>query len=133
MSTVPKKKSTYRSVTDLDVMIGNRLRECRLSHRISQEKLALDLGITFQQLQKYELGRNRISASRLIEICRILRVSLSQLLGEIGVRASSSKISDYDQFVTSQQGGAIIRAMMAIRDKRMRAKVIGIARQLADV
>jgi transcriptional regulator with XRE-family HTH domain len=57
--------------------VGSRLRLRRTMLRISQEKLAAELGLTYQQVQKYERGVNRISASRLYQLCRILKVSIS--------------------------------------------------------
>ena len=59
------KKSKARSPTDLDAVIGQKIREGRMLRDVSQEDLAAKFGITFQQVQKYENGRNRVSASRL--------------------------------------------------------------------
>ncbi|MEI6559249.1 MAG: helix-turn-helix transcriptional regulator [Rhodospirillaceae bacterium] len=61
----------------IDVHVGNRLRTCRTLLGLSQEKLGEAVGITFQQLQKYERGANRISASRLFNLSQVLRVPVS--------------------------------------------------------
>ncbi len=61
-----------RSATELDAEIGLRLRQVRESRDISQRVLAERLGITHQQVQKYEDGKNRLTVSRLDEICRVL-------------------------------------------------------------
>jgi transcriptional regulator with XRE-family HTH domain len=61
----------------IDVHVGSRLRLRRTMLRISQDKLAAELGLTFQQVQKYERAANRISASRLYQLCRILKVPIS--------------------------------------------------------
>lgn len=61
-----------RKPTQVDSIIGLRIKEARTMRGISQVKLANSLGITFQQLQKYEKGVNRISASRLIDVARTL-------------------------------------------------------------
>lgn len=66
-----------RSANKLDRHIGARIRELRLSEDVTQEKLAAALGITFQQVQKYELGKNRVAASRLYEIAQALGVGVS--------------------------------------------------------
>ncbi len=58
----------------IDIHVGSRLRLRRTILRMSQEKLAAELGLTFQQVQKYERAANRISASRLYQLCRILGV-----------------------------------------------------------
>ena len=61
----------------IDAHVGSRLRLRRTMLRISQDKLAAELGLTFQQVQKYERAANRISASRLYQLCRILKVPVS--------------------------------------------------------
>src|SRR3546814_1605827 len=69
--------------SDLDVSIGARLRLRRLSMGFSQETLARALGITFQQIQKYERGTNRIFASRLFHLARVLRVPIAYFFQEL--------------------------------------------------
>ena len=61
----------------VDVHVGTRVRMCRTLKGLSQQKLAASLGLTFQQVQKYERGANRISASRLWELGQILDVPVS--------------------------------------------------------
>ncbi|EKM98185.1 XRE family transcriptional regulator [Acidocella sp. MX-AZ02] len=68
---------TPRSPGDLDKLIGSKIRLRRAFHRISLESLAKNLNITYQQLQKYENGKNRISASRLFEVAQLLKVEVS--------------------------------------------------------
>lgn len=67
-------KTGQRKATAVDRHIGKRIRETRLVHDMPQEKLAGILGVTFQQVQKYESGANRISASRLYEVAKALKV-----------------------------------------------------------
>src|SRR5262245_48979155 len=66
-----------RKTDDLDLLIGRRLRQRRILLAISQEELARRIGLSFQQLQKYEVGENRISASRLFKLSEILAVPIS--------------------------------------------------------
>jgi transcriptional regulator with XRE-family HTH domain len=61
-----------RSAREIDIHLGHRLRAARQAQHISQTELAVALGITFQQIQKYEEGSNRISAARLFEIAHVL-------------------------------------------------------------
>jgi transcriptional regulator with XRE-family HTH domain len=68
-----------KSATAVDAYIGARMRERRQQLDMSQDALAKTLGITFQQIQKYERGENRVSAARLFKICKILKVSLSSM------------------------------------------------------
>ncbi len=58
----------------VDIHVGKRLRQRRTFVGMTQEQLGASLGITFQQIQKYERGANRIGASRLFDICRVLEV-----------------------------------------------------------
>ena len=63
----------------MDAYISARMRERRLALKMTQEDLGKALGVSFQQIQKYEKGVNRVSASRLYEICKVLNVSLSSM------------------------------------------------------
>src|ERR1700728_2893390 len=71
-----------KRIDQVDKQVGNRMRMQRMVLGITQQRLAAGLGITFQQVQKYEKGTNRISASRLEAIARILKVSPAFLFGE---------------------------------------------------
>jgi len=73
------KKASPRSINAVDIYIGARMRERRLALNLSQAGLGEVLGVSFQQVQKYEKGVNRVSASRLYEICKVLNVSLSSM------------------------------------------------------
>ena len=73
-----------KSPHPLDVLVGARVRTARMARGMSQAALAENLGITFQQIQKYERGANRISASKLIEIARALGLPPAELLRDLG-------------------------------------------------
>ena len=83
MAAKPKRRPhrKQRSVTKDDVDIGMRIRLRRLELGISQQKLGKALGVTFQQIQKYEQGTSRISGGRLSELCRVLQVDPNYLFG----------------------------------------------------
>jgi DNA-binding Xre family transcriptional regulator len=83
------KKFAPRSASAIDRYIGARMREQRLVLKMSQEQLGRELGVSFQQIQKYESGVNRVSAARLYSICRALNVSLSSLLEQATRRSKS--------------------------------------------
>ena len=74
---MPASSDPARSPNPIDIHVGLQVRLRRKALKISQEKLAEALGLTFQQVQKYERGANRISASKLYEIARALRVSIA--------------------------------------------------------
>jgi transcriptional regulator with XRE-family HTH domain len=78
MKKATRKKSP-RSASPIDKYIGARMREGRLAIKMSQGDLGEKLGVTFQQIQKYEKGRNRVSAARLFVICEALDVSLASM------------------------------------------------------
>jgi transcriptional regulator with XRE-family HTH domain len=79
MSAKKRKKASPKRANAVDAFIGKRMRERRLAMEISQDYLGKKLGVSFQQVQKYEKGRNRVSAARLFEICKALGVSLSSM------------------------------------------------------
>jgi transcriptional regulator with XRE-family HTH domain len=70
-----------REATDSDVEIGARLRALRVNKGMSQQQLGELLGVSFQQVQKYEKGINRVAAARLVEIAHHLETNVEQLLG----------------------------------------------------
>jgi transcriptional regulator with XRE-family HTH domain len=80
MRKAKPKKVAPRAATAIDAYIGARMRERRLTLNMSQDQLGKELGVSFQQVQKYEKGVNRVSASRLFEICKVLNVSLASML-----------------------------------------------------
>jgi transcriptional regulator with XRE-family HTH domain len=89
-----RKRFVYkdqRSVTKDDMEIGWRIRMRRVELKVSQRQLGKALGVTFQQVQKYETGMNRISGSRFVEICRLLQVDPNYLFGWPTDRLSSMK------------------------------------------
>ena len=79
MKKTKRKSASPRGATNVDKYIGARMREGRLALNMSQADLGKELGVTFQQIQKYESGRNRISAARLYDVCKTLNVSLSSM------------------------------------------------------
>src|ERR1700722_2009097 len=68
-----------RSPMPVDILVGQNIRICRLQHKLSQTELGERIGVTFQQVQKYEKGANRVGASRLTQIAEVLEVSLLAL------------------------------------------------------
>jgi transcriptional regulator with XRE-family HTH domain len=74
-----RQKFRPRRPTAVDVYIGARMRERRDTLGLSQRQVGEILGVTFQQVQKYEKGVNRVSAARLFEICEALKISLSSM------------------------------------------------------
>lgn len=79
-----RKTARPRAPNPVDTHVGRRVRIRRMLNGLSQEELAADLGLTFQQLQKYESGANRISASRLYHLAQLLDVPVGWYFAEYG-------------------------------------------------
>lgn len=79
------KVKTGMITTQTDRLLGRRLRQFREEKGLSQEKLAKEIGVVFQQIQKYETGINRISCSRLLKILEVMNVSVIDFFADISV------------------------------------------------
>ena len=113
-----------RSSTPADALIGNRLRQRRLEMHVSQTELAAQLGISFQQIQKYEKGANRLGVGRLNQIAAILKTDIAYFMGDLG----DGKKRPLAAFLT-RDGVAINEAMINLGKEHRRA-VIGLAQTL---
>jgi transcriptional regulator with XRE-family HTH domain len=128
--------------SSVDAHVGSRVRLRRMLIGMSQEKLGELLGLTFQQVQKYEKGANRIGASRLYDIATILGVPVSyffdDLSGEHGVRRSNGQSSAVDieagpymmEFLSSAEGFQLVRAFTKITDPRVRKRMLDLVKSL---
>ena len=118
----------------IDVHVGNRIRMRRLLLGMNQETLANALGLTFQQVQKYEGGANRVSASRLSTMAEILGVPISYFFGDL--RLDEQDISPEDQrwreYLQRPETIEFIRLYYAIPDARTRRKFFEMVTTLAD-
>jgi transcriptional regulator with XRE-family HTH domain len=93
-----KNNTNARSVTDGDARVGNRIRALRIDRELSQADVAEALGVSFQQIQKYEKGTNRLSVMRAEQISALFQVSVQELLGE--GTGKVGKIDMVDRFDT---------------------------------
>jgi transcriptional regulator with XRE-family HTH domain len=126
--TVAKKQ-----VNPIDIQVGNRVRIRRMLIGMSQEKLGDMLGLTFQQVQKYEKGVNRIGAGRLFEVARILNVPVDFFYE--GVSAAGQVESDgapVMEFVSSGEGLQLALAFMKIKDIKVRKRMLDLVKSLAE-
>ncbi|MCJ8323826.1 MAG: helix-turn-helix transcriptional regulator [Rhizobiales bacterium] len=130
-----------RQPNPVDIHVGGRLRMRRMLVGMSQEKLGESLGLTFQQVQKYEKGTNRIGASRLYNISQILSVPVNFFFENIpddegvankfGFAENSSDNFAYD-FMNSAEGFQLGQAFSMIKDVRIRRRIIDLVRSLSD-
>ncbi len=130
MSDMPKKQAN-----PIDIQVGNRVRIRRMLIGMSQERLGDLLGLTFQQVQKYEKGVNRIGAGRLFEVARILNVPVDFFYDGVA-EASGVNISEAAppvmEFVSSGEGLQLALAFMKIRDAKVRKRVLDLVKSLAE-
>ena len=117
-----------------DKYAGARLRTSRLARKMSQTELGEALGVTFQQVQKYEKGTNRISASRLQQIANVLDVPITFFFDDRAWRskAAAAGPDHISTFLGMRQGHALARSFIAIRNPKLREQVVKLAATLAD-
>jgi transcriptional regulator with XRE-family HTH domain len=130
---VPKKPSN-----PVDKYVGTRVRMRRIMMEMTQEKLGNALGLTFQQVQKYEKGTNRIGASRLHKIADVLNVPVAFFFeGCPGTlqgpdRSSQEPTSDFiSDFLASTDGISLTKAFVSIGDKKLRRSIVELVEQIA--
>src|ERR1700694_298279 len=116
-----------------DVEVGRLIRAQRLVCRISQTELAKKLGVTFQQVQKYEKGVNRVGAGRLTRIAEVLGVPVAFLFGAMDNGAAASTKSVNAAFAFLETAGALrlVHAYADIKNPRIRRALVTLAEQMA--
>jgi transcriptional regulator with XRE-family HTH domain len=127
-------------VNPIDKHVGNRVRMRRIMLNMSQTDIGDALGLTFQQVQKYEKGTNRISASCLQQLCEILRVSVAFFF-EGGPRAialpdpvgTDAEWPTYvGDFMATSDGVALVEAFTRIGDAKLRRSIVALVQQIAS-
>ncbi len=119
----------------IDVHVGERIRQRRRMLGLSQDRLAQSLGLTFQQVQKYERGANRVSASKLFEIARTLGVRIGDLFEGLTTEAQPGVAEDgpspfvHDMALTPE--GAEIAALFPRIPRKQRRLLVDLAKALA--
>ena len=134
-----QKMANKKQPNPIDIHVGSRVRLRRMMLGMSQEKLGEQLGITFQQIQKYEKGTNRIGASRLQHIARVLSVPISFFFedapptptGDTTGFAEPSSTSYVVDFLSSSEGIQLNKAFVRIKDAHQRRRIIDLVRAMA--
>ncbi len=126
-----------KQVGAIDIAVAARVRTHRKALGLSQTDLAKELGVTFQQIQKYENGTNRIGAGRLYEMADVLQVPVYALYPER--EATAEDVSDRDlamqkisQMIASADGWRLCLAFSRITDPKVRKTIIALAEQLSE-
>jgi transcriptional regulator with XRE-family HTH domain len=124
----------------VDTHVGSRVRLRRMLLGMSQERLGDSMGLTFQQVQKYEKGVNRIGASRLFQISKILDVPVQFFFEEapnVGDVRAARGMAEADsesfilEFLNTREGLELNRAFVKIRDPKVRKSVVDLTRALS--
>ena len=118
-----------RNPNPIDTHVGSRVRMRRLLAGLSQEKLGEALGLTFQQVQKYEKGSNRIGASRLQQISKVLQVPPSFFFEDAPTEDASvedgfSESTNIVNFLSTVEGLQLNKAFARIKDAKVRKKIV---------
>jgi len=119
----------------VDVYVGARLRIRRKVMGLSQTQVADALGITFQQIQKYERGSNRISASKLYDAARLLQAPVSYFfdgLDETDSGLDDGIIQRMTQFVSTPEGMELATIFPRLEDRRLRRRVVDLVKAMVD-
>ena len=128
-------KRRDRSAILLDQQVGSRVRMRRLMLKLSQTDLADGLGLTFQQVQKYEKGMNRIGAGRLQQIAHILQVPVTFFFEAPSPTPSPTVAHDQslaklNDFMATRDGLTLAKAFMRIGDTKLRRRIVDLVEQI---
>ena len=123
----------------IDVHVGARVKLRRMILGMSQETLGKSLGLTFQQIQKYEKGVNRIGASRIFELSKLLDVPIQYFYNDygdtIGAASDTARSDDGDMFMTlvnSPEGVQLCRSFSEIKDPQVKKRVLELVKSIAE-
>jgi transcriptional regulator with XRE-family HTH domain len=122
-----------RQPTDIDELVGHNIHLLRLSRAMSQTKLAEALGVTFQQVQKYERGRNRIAAGRLFAIAGSLRVPISAFFVGAGHLAGDGEGQSPVALLSAPYTSRLVQAFCALEDDALRRSMCRFVEVVANV
>ena len=132
---------TKKAPNPIDKHVGSRVRMRRMMLGMSQEKLGDALALTFQQVQKYEKGTNRIGASRLSQISNILQVPVAFFFEGAPHLADSNMMAEsmesapsptyVSDFLATSDGLSLTKAFMRIPDPKLRRRIVDLVQQIA--
>ena len=123
-----------KSPNDADRHIGSQIRARRIAIGMSQEKLGDLLGLTFQQVQKYEKGMNRVGASRLLEIATILQVPVTYFYEGLSPEKSKASLEEKaaSLLLATMEGQRLIKAFSRIESPEFRRKVVELVEVISN-
>lgn len=117
------------TASEVDRLVGDRIRRRRILMGLTQDQLGDALGISYQQIQKYETGANRVSAGRLYLIAESLEVSPGWFFDPVKSDASSD---DFDELGSSRLLMEFVRSFARIKDERLKSVLVALVRAMVD-
>ena len=126
-----------KQATGIDNFIAQRVRAHRKQLRLSQSQLAHELGLTFQQIQKYEKGTNRIGAGRLFEIARLFGVPIQALYPEPEepierAEDRAGELKAISEFMVSANGWRLCHSFLRVNDPKVQKTIIALVQEIAE-
>ncbi len=127
-----------RSPNPVDVHVGERIRKRRRALGVSQDRLAEQLGLTFQQVQKYERGANRVSASKLYQVARALQASIPYFFEGLPDPMQAAGVADVEpapfvhELSLTPEERELASLLSRIDDRRVRRRLLELVRSLAE-
>jgi transcriptional regulator with XRE-family HTH domain len=118
-----------RSTSPTDEHIGEKIRGYRNQQGISQDELGQKLGVSFQQVQKYEKGVNRVSAARMQQIAQIFSCTVADLLPEQRNGKKAKGLSNVDRIVATRDGSKLVDSFVTIKSENLRAAIVDLAKR----
>ena len=122
-----------KRATPTDALVGHNVRICRLQKKLTQGELGRRIGVSFQQVQKYENGANRIGAGRLTQIAGVLGVPLSALFDGAAAAAGNSGLQSVREMVSRPRALRLLQAYDRIKDRQIAAAILTLVETLAKV
>jgi transcriptional regulator with XRE-family HTH domain len=129
-----RRNNLGRKLDPLDILVGKRIRTQRLVRKMSQSELGKQLGITFQQIQKYESGVNRVGAGRLQTIAKIFDLPVSVFFGEDNATQDASDTANETvlNFLNTARAVKLVKDFSRIKDPAIQQAVVALVEKIAD-
>jgi len=124
------RRKLARSTSEIDALVGKRLKARRLTLGLSQAAVAAKVGISYQQVHKYEMGQNKVYVGRLIQFCKVLEVPVRWFLKDIPIDPGLPK-----DLVDLLSDPLVVRLLMILRsapDERARKDLVAMAKTIVD-
>ena len=117
----------------IDIQVGHRIRIQRVARGMSQSALADQIGVTFQQVQKYEKGTNRVSASRLVRIAEVLDISAYTLMGEDKTAGGPAVPSEIFEYLAQPGAVRLLRAYGQLSNSELKYRFVELLEGMTNI